>query len=447
MQEKMKAERGAKESSVATATPVGGLGTSASAIATDSACAGSSIWLYDQLNRVGNQLCLVGSGTLDLSTICAQYSNIYDPFGRVIGSYCSKYWFTPSTSSSAIRSYWPGAARGSILEEPAGACAQTCTAWDDWGMAVDYVSCGAKGRWLEQAVWGRACWLDQSAYSLYDISPNGHAYDWTEQVQGMAHDDSYFYITQRYLDLTGSGPPVIRRVGKSNLLSKDLNFAPRVYVDGWPDQHYGDPDKVGDRIYIPLEDGAPVALTPALGVLNWPQTAETPTIVGRAPITDSEDNSASWVAVDPRDNLIYMSNFGDTGGPGVTELRAYQLVTSPTFRLNLVKRVPLKNPDGTAKTLWRMQGGAFSSSGHLYLVSDDVVEAASGIFGVDVESGRVHLRIGIPHTPGSDELEGLTIDLAHGVYGGGIHTFMNQITYPTDGNVYWHHAISDGTKL
>jgi hypothetical protein len=68
----------------------------------DSGCAGASLWLFDQTNRGGNQLCLFKAAAddmawLDLGTLCR------NPSGRCIGTW-----------ANAVRSLWAGADPGSL---------------------------------------------------------------------------------------------------------------------------------------------------------------------------------------------------------------------------------------------------------------------------------------------------------------------------------------------
>jgi hypothetical protein len=67
----------------------------------------------------------------------------------------------------------------------------------------------------------------------------------------------------------------------------------------------------------------------------------------------------------------------------------------------------LRAADGDALELERVQGGAFTPSGQLYLTVDS---RESAVIGVDVDTGRQMLRHRIEHEPGWPEhpvVEGL----------------------------------------
>lgn len=66
-----------------------GLGTAAQAITQDSSCAGSSMWIFDQTNLAGNEICFHGAGSAFLGNYC-----------RTAG--CGSTW------NHAVRSYWSG---------------------------------------------------------------------------------------------------------------------------------------------------------------------------------------------------------------------------------------------------------------------------------------------------------------------------------------------------
>lgn len=66
----------------------------------DGGCAGASLWLFDQANLAGNELCLFKAATddmawLDLGTLCR-------------GSFCLATW------ANAVRSLWAGSDPGSL---------------------------------------------------------------------------------------------------------------------------------------------------------------------------------------------------------------------------------------------------------------------------------------------------------------------------------------------
>jgi hypothetical protein len=77
------------------------IGTASEEVITqNTSCPGSSFWLYDQVNRVGNKICYSGTGNIDLSN---QY---YCPAGSI---YCSLW-------NDIKKSYYSGVDSGFFSE-------------------------------------------------------------------------------------------------------------------------------------------------------------------------------------------------------------------------------------------------------------------------------------------------------------------------------------------
>jgi hypothetical protein len=71
-------------------------------IAVDGSCGASSLYIYDQPNRTGNEICFVGGG----ETFLSQYPR----------TFCTPTACYTSTWQGAVRSYWAGVQSGYFLE-------------------------------------------------------------------------------------------------------------------------------------------------------------------------------------------------------------------------------------------------------------------------------------------------------------------------------------------
>jgi hypothetical protein len=122
---------------------------------------------------------------------------------------------------------------------------------------------------------------------------------------------------------------------------------------------------------------------------------------GSAPLP-AQGPSCPWCAIDPRSGLLYLSPFDSD------HLSVYQEARGEDRHgFQHLRDVPLLTEDGASLTLKRVQGGAFSSQGHLYLTSDC---RNGGISGFDVATGRRRLHVPIPFEPGwpdNEVIEGL----------------------------------------
>jgi hypothetical protein len=211
---------------------------------------------------------------------------------------------------------------------------------------------------------------------------------WAEHAQGVAYADGCWFITQadrmwRFpvdLDLAHANPthPAVSTIG-----------IPEPDID-----HLGDCDIHRGGLYVAME-GGPLA---RVGLFDLDLQFQ-----GSAPL-EAQGASGPWCAVDTRTGLLYSSPF-DTD-----HISVYRVVGG-VDRLGFqhVRDVPLLTEDGARLSLERVQGGAFSSQGHLYLTSDC---RNGGISGVDIGTGRRRLHVTIPFEPGwpdNEVIEGLTL--------------------------------------
>jgi hypothetical protein len=159
--------------------------------------------------------------------------------------------------------------------------------------------------------------------------------------------------------------------------------------------HLGDAEVHRDRLYVAMEGTDPARV----GMFDLDLT-----FTGSAAVT-AQGDSCPWCAVNPHDGLLYSSPF-DTD-----RLCAYERIADgDSFVLRHHHDVPLADQDGTPLRHERVQGGAFTDEGHLYLSSD---HPTGGIHGIDVTTGQRLVHRPLTLSSESEVVEGLTIaDLA-----------------------------------
>jgi hypothetical protein len=216
-----------------------------------------------------------------------------------------------------------------------------------------------------------------------DVGPS-----WAEHAQGVAHAHGCWFITQADRMWRFPVDLEVAHVGQSH---------PAVSGNGIPEpdiDHLGDCDVHRGTLYVAME-GGPLGRVGLFDLdLGFQCSAPLP----------AQGSSCPWCAVDPRTGLLYSSPF-DTD-----HLSAYRVVRAgDRVGFQHLRDVPLLMDDGAPLTLERVQGGAFSRQGHLYLTSDC---RDGGISGVDIDSGRrcVHVTIPFePEWPDKAVIEGLTL--------------------------------------
>ena len=218
--------------------------------------------------------------------------------------------------------------------------------------------------------------FEMSSEYPFDSSPG-----FAHKAQGVAHDASHWYMTNRWklfkipvgLDLGVPG---------AWTASARIPEALRGY------NHLGDLDYHDGRLYVPVEGSAP-----AIAVFDTDLA-----YVTHALVPDAVD--APWCAISPLDGHLYTSSFrtGDIGKYRMTWIGSRLVLTR-------VGSVPLRDEAGRPLRVQRVQGGAFSATGKLYLVSDVTGE---GIKVFDLETGRLQaaIRVDFEH---DEELEGIDI--------------------------------------
>jgi hypothetical protein len=278
------------------------------------------------------------------------------------------------------------------------------------------------------------------AFSALGDWPNGHGAGWTNDIQGVAHDATSWYFTNtNHIWKRGAG--------------EDLNGSPSPYYSNpwsatW--SHMGDLVYANGKIYVPLEKNGGSATHSGFGVFNtalqYYGAAALPALPAASPIEQQCSDCCPWVAYNPRDGLFYSSSFGPNF------LYKYTISVNPVT-ITLVGSVRLQDGNGNPITLNSIQGGEFSDSGKLYLVSGSG-DGGGGIRVVDVNNGRVQTQISFPFNPSYpslDEPEGITIwntSAVPGAYNvGQVHVLLNDNDLTNNDDLYFKHWSLDYSLL
>ncbi len=276
-------------------------------------------------------------------------------------------------------------------------------------------------------------------YQYLGNHPKDRENGWSENLQGVTHDDRFWYFSQvgklwrfpRGHNLNIGVGEIRSEWAARGILRVEMPGD--LKAQGY--NHYGDLDWFEGHLYVPLE-----GTTPRKIVLV---DAATLTVLSTA---DVPQGHAPWCAVHPHNGLLYSSTFNNVG-----LVTAYhRRVTQGKLELSLVGNFELFDQDGRPMIIDNVQGGTFSSNGHLYLVSAATDVRRAGIYVFDMITGRKRARIHVDHNPtyGStnwtdDELEGITLwDLDDGSapqIGGQIHMVMIDLVGTGDNDLYFKH--------
>jgi hypothetical protein len=266
------------------------------------------------------------------------------------------------------------------------------------------------------------------SFSAIGDWPSDRGANWTNDMQGVAHDATSWYFTNS------------NHIWKRGA-NQDLNGAPSPYYSNpWSSTwaHMGDLVYANGKVYVPLESNGGSATHSGFGVFNSALQYYGAVELPPSPIEQQCGNCAPWIAYNPRDGLFYSSSFGPKF------LYKYSISVSPV-KVTLIGSVRLRDGNGNPITLDHVQGGEFSDSGKLYLVAEPD-DGSGGIRVVDVNNGRVQASIGVPYTPSlptDEELEGITIwntDVVPGGYQvGQVHVILNDNDAISNDDLYFKH--------
>ena len=246
-------------------------------------------------------------------------------------------------------------------------------------------------------------WPD--AYSFAGNHPRDRENTWSNEAQGISNDNLNWFVSQKS---TIWKIPLSRNLG-SNFSKSNHTYAdiPK-YLSQLGYNHFGDIDHHNGYIFAPLEQDAkdlsPLAVVfhaSSLDVVGWHVLSK-----------NAQKKQAAWCAVNPRNGILYTSDFNRN--PNHIDLFLYNISwnTSPSVG-DYLGSIRLTSENGDSLFADRIQGGAFSDSGHLYLVIDSHTQKG-GIWAFDMLSGRRRHRINVSYKPTSfgftkEELEGITI--------------------------------------
>lgn len=188
--------------------------------------------------------------------------------------------------------------------------------------------------------------------------------------------------------------------------------------------------------------------------IHQPASSSDPymTFFDAAPLT--HEGEAPWFAVMPGTSLGFSSPFFNTTPPNVG-LRIYDVeVTTLEVLLGLNGALfPLYFSDGSPFDVGRIQGGAVSGAGHLYLVCDKLSVDGGGLYGFDLISGRKMEFVSLGDGGGGGlndyELEGMCVFDTSGVPGasGQIHVGKIQLQWTDNLFIYHLKALSGQEEL
>lgn len=191
--------------------------------------------------------------------------------------------------------------------------------------------------------------------------PDNDSPGWHSEVQGLAHDDDHWYITQKY---------AIWRIPAQHDLSHDASAFPRRHISSYTQlagyKHFGDADCYrppggGPRVLIvPVEGTAP---QPAIAFFHADDTLE---CYGKANLAVGQGSNAAWAAVDPQ-GLLYSS----PDGSAANQLYAYkvnwgELASGKPPSLTHLRVITLLDEDSQPLPLEQTQGGEFAPAGDLF---------------------------------------------------------------------------------
>jgi hypothetical protein len=253
-----------------------------------------------------------------------------------------------------------------------------------------------------------------SASSGEDV-PRDTGVSYMNDIQGIAHGGGYWYVSNHYgihkipqwADM--EAPPAHPSAG----------IPGELYLES---DHIGDVDFYGGYLFAPLEFRSGMSTSPKVVFYDADLS-----YLGYTLITEGATPEIPWLAVNPIDGLLYTSVFNLNADPG-RQVRAYQINRDPSGVPVSLSHDPshdvlLRDEYGTPISVPRVQGGAFSPMGHLYLVSDGKDGDWGGVMAFDLSTGRRKARIPISYDQNGtfrQELQGIDLYDATGSYAWGI---------------------------
>lgn len=269
--------------------------------------------------------------------------------------------------------------------------------------------------------------------------PHEVEYPGTDENQGVASTATHWVFTNNVGEPLAQGPTLVKIPLDADLgqgatwtgaLTQDMPGT--LQTLGY--DHYGDPDVHDGHIYVPVEGpGLPGAFAQFDLDLQFE---------GYGTIADP---TAAWVAIDPVSGSLFTSAFHD-----VSQVDVYAMVHAvdgTLVDLTFVQHRTLRGSHGGPYVIQRVQGGAFSAQGNLYLASDadhDGVLPPSGVYGFEGDSLRFETYSAIENDPGAyHEVEGIEVrDLAGAMapsIDGQIHVVLLDNDWPNSDDLIFKH--------
>lgn len=261
--------------------------------------------------------------------------------------------------------------------------------------------------------------------------------NWSHDVQGAAHDDNNWFITNT--EVIWKVPVTLDlrtiSINTPNVIVRTFNNYPDLALAGY--NHMGDPDvyryhhtdgTMTDYLIVPIENGEASCAGGPFGAFAIFRCSD---LSYRGHFYfHGQCNDAGWVAVDEQ-GLLYSSR-QHLGPPpnGMGGLRVYsfqwdKMHLQQPAAVQFVDEIPLLNEQNGLLDLKTMQGGEFAPGDKLlYLISgfhddDSQAQASEGIHAIDTATWRrvQHSTRGYgyfdyyydPGTPTYEEPEGLTV--------------------------------------
>ena len=256
--------------------------------------------------------------------------------------------------------------------------------------------------------------------------------NWTMDYQGISTDgESWFAVNAN----NNKPTPCIY---KFNLT---FSAQEKITVSPFGSDHIGPPNCFNGKIYVPVEGDKEARV--------WTLDTDLKTL-DIAPLGGGEkppqDNSMPWCAINPLNGLLYSSKFGkppiweeDPSGIGgrmvdldpVTEVHCYDPAKNFAYKKSLTL---------TGKSIHKVQGGCFSTNGHLYLTSD----ATHEIHGFSVLNGYYFGGFHVPSDwYGGEEMEGIAMGNYNCPDDGSfcpIHVLVLDNDWPQNSDIYFKHV-------
>lgn len=235
-------------------------------------------------------------------------------------------------------------------------------------------------------------------YEYIKNYPKDRENGWSEELQGVCHDDNNWFFTQ---DGNIWKFPVTHQLG---LEVKSPNTAKGIYRNR-VGLHLGDIDCYKGYIFVPVYNSK-TRITPYIAMYS----AKDLQFITKCHIKRSGAHfySLAWCAIDPRTGLLYTSDkhcsngYNDNTSPITVYsidwdvLNALKYVCdcgdSCTKFLNYYATVVLQDEKGNPLTLEHTQGGCFDNEGHLHFCNGYDKSYANSKGGISVFTIPASLR-------------------------------------------------------